>query len=121
MNRRVLIVDDDKDVRYLLRVMLNRAGFDVVEASNGEQALELLHASPPVACVLDVMMPKMTGLEVCRRVRANDQTRTVPVIILTAYDSEINRLEAFRAGATEFIAKPFSARNLVERVRQMVD
>jgi len=111
---KVLVIDDEPDVLMLCRVNLELAGHEVVEASNGEDGLELAMAERPDAVVLDLMLPKLDGISVLEALTANEQTRHVPVILLTAKTQREDRRAAWRAGCTEYLTKPFSPVDLVK-------
>ena len=111
---KVLVIDDEPDVLMLCRVNLELAGHEVVEASNGEDGLELALAQRPDAVVLDVMLPKLDGISVLETLAGNEQTRDVPVILLTAKTQLKDRRAAWRAGCTEYLTKPFSPVDLVK-------
>lgn len=110
--KRVLIVDDEAPMRFLLSKQLNRAGFETATAANGEAALALMATEPFDAVVLDVVMPGMDGFEVCRRLKAAEETASIPVIFLSASCSGEFRRRAFRVGAADFLAKPFETEAL---------
>ena len=114
---KVLVADDDADIRTLVSLRLRHAGFDVVEAENGEHALELVASERPELCVLDVTMPKLDGFEVTRRIRANPETAQLPVILLTARAQSGAQSTGMAAGATDYMSKPFKAGDLIARVR----
>jgi two-component system alkaline phosphatase synthesis response regulator PhoP len=119
---KVLVIDDEPDVLMLCRVNLELAGHEVVEASNGEDGLELALAEHPDAVVLDVMLPKLDGISVLETLAASEETRDVPVILLTAKTQREDRRAAWRAGCTEYLTKPFSPVDLVkvaERAAEM--
>jgi DNA-binding response OmpR family regulator len=116
----VLIADDDEDIRALVAFRLERAGYDVVTAGDGEQALRLALEHAPQLAVLDVMMPKLTGLEVTRRLRAEEATSAIPVILLTARVQEADIAAGFDAGAADYIKKPFSPQELRARVQTIL-
>lgn len=119
---KVLVIDDEPDVLMLCRVNLELAGHEVVEASNGEDGLELALAERPDAIVLDLMLPKLDGISVLEALRSDEQTRDVPVILLTAKTQREDRRAAWRAGCTEYLTKPFSPVELVkiaERAAEM--
>jgi DNA-binding response OmpR family regulator len=116
----VLIADDDEDIRALVAFRLERAGYDVVTAGDGEQALRLALERTPQLAVLDVMMPKLTGLEVTRRLRAEEATSAIPVILLTARVQEADIAAGFEAGAADYIKKPFSPQELRARVQTIL-
>lgn len=115
---KVLVVDDESRMRKLVHDFLKRNGYNVIEASDGEEALEKFYADKDISLViLDVMMPKMDGYEACREIR---KTSKVPVIILTAKGEEDDELTGFDCGADEYIAKPFSPKILCARVDALV-
>jgi CheY-like chemotaxis protein/phosphoribosyl 1,2-cyclic phosphodiesterase len=113
----VLIVDDDEDLRVLARKALVRAGHRVIEADNGEQALELVDVHKPHLLLLDLNMPGMDGFEVLRRLRSREAGRSLPVIVMTALGDEESARSSFQVGATDFLNKPFTPPQLDSRVR----
>ena len=113
---KVLVAEDDADIRLLVAMRLRNAGYEVVEAEDGQQALELVASEQPELCVLDVSMPKVDGFEVTRRIRANRETQLLPVILLTARAQTRDISEGLAAGATDYVPKPFKAEDLVARV-----
>jgi CheY-like chemotaxis protein len=113
----ILVVDDAPQNIKLLRVILKDAGYRVVEASSGPEALALMKREQPDAMVLDVRMPGMTGYEVCRQVREDPEFATLPVIMLTALSQPEERVMGIEAGATDFISKPFNKKELMARVQ----
>lgn len=118
---RVLIADDDPDILELVRFKLEGAGFEVVTAVDGEAALAEARRQPPDLAVLDVMMPKMSGIEVCRALREDAATAAVPVMLLTARSQEVDVERGFGVGASDYLIKPFSPRELVSRVRALLE
>ena len=110
---RVLIVDDEPNIREVVGLYLSRDGHDVVSATDGEEALAVFRESEPDLVVLDLMLPKLSGLEVCCRMRA---VRKVPLIMLTARGEEEERVLGLSLGADDYVAKPFSPRELAARV-----
>jgi two-component system KDP operon response regulator KdpE len=115
---RVLIVEDDSSVRRALRTTLDALGFDIGEASNGEEALQRLRMVDYEAVVLDINMPGIGGIETCRRIR-RVFTR-LPILVLTVRDSEDDKVEALEAGADDYVIKPFQIRELVARIRSAI-
>ena len=113
----VLVADDDPDILRLISLRLERAGYDVVAARDGEQALEAAIGRSPDLALLDVMMPKLDGYEVTERLRDNERTRHVPVILLTARVQEADIARGIDAGADDYVKKPFSPRELSEHVQ----
>ena len=116
----VLIADDEEDILQLVRRVLERAGFEVVPARDGTQALELAKARPPAVAVLDVTMPGLDGLEVVRQLRAYPPTAAVKVLILTARAQQTDIDRATAAGADDYLAKPFQASDLRARVEALM-
>ncbi|MFI7545301.1 response regulator transcription factor [Actinoplanes sp. NPDC049599] len=112
----ILLVEDDPDIRHLVSYKLTKAGFDVVEAADGPAALRAVAHHPPDLVLLDVRMPRMSGIEVCRELRAGSLGPAVPIIMLTARSRPQDLEQGYAAGATEYIVKPFSPRDLQERV-----
>ncbi len=114
----VLIVDDEPHIRELLAFALHKAGLQTLEASDGEAALEMVKATPPDLVILDINMPRMDGLEVCRRLRAggNPAFPGAPILFLSSRDDEIDRVLGIELGADDYVIKPFSPREVVARV-----
>jgi two-component system KDP operon response regulator KdpE len=115
--RRILVAEDQETLRASIGRNLRARGFEVVEAVNGLEALALWETEQPHLLILDVMMPRMDGLEVCRRVREHS---TVPIIVLTALDAESDKLAAFDLGADDYLCTPFSVEELLARVRAVL-
>jgi DNA-binding response OmpR family regulator len=113
----ILLVDDEDSVRKVLAFPLERDGFTVVQAADGEEALRLFAAHTIDLVVLDIMLPRLDGLEVCKRLRA---TSTVPIIMLTARDDELDKVIGLELGADDYITKPFSIREFRSRVRALL-
>ncbi|HVE82095.1 MAG TPA: response regulator transcription factor [Myxococcales bacterium] len=114
---RVLVVDDDPHLREVVGFALGQAGFAVEEAADGRSALEAFRRRPPALVVLDVMMPEMDGLEVCRAVRQHSR---VPIIFLSSRDDEVDRILGLELGGDDYVSKPFSPRELVARVKAVL-
>ncbi|MHB0886562.1 MAG: response regulator transcription factor [Bacillota bacterium] len=114
---RILVVDDEPNIRELIRLYLGKEGFAVEESEDGEDALARVKANPPDLLVLDVMMPKKDGREVCREVR---KTSSLPIIMLTAKNEEVDKVIGLEIGADDYLTKPFSPRELVARVRAVL-
>jgi DNA-binding response OmpR family regulator len=116
----VLVIDDEKDVIELLRYNLEKSGFDVIAARDGEAGLSAASSSPPDVILLDVMMPGLDGLGVCRRLREEPRTARIPIILLTAKAGEADRVVGLELGADDYVVKPFSPRELVARIRALL-
>jgi DNA-binding response OmpR family regulator len=117
---RVLVVEDDPDIAQLVAHYLEKAGFSTELLTSGRDALSVIAARPPDVLVLDLMLPQVDGLEICRVVRGNASTATIPIIMLTARAEESDRIVGLEIGADDYVAKPFSPNELVARVRALV-
>jgi DNA-binding response OmpR family regulator len=115
--RRVLIVDDETSLREVLGQYLRLEGFVILEAADGVEALEVAQRTPPDLIILDLMLPGVDGVEVCRRLR---ELSAAPILMLTARHEEADKLEGFQAGADDYVTKPFSPREVVMRVRAIM-
>jgi DNA-binding response OmpR family regulator len=116
----VLVADDDADILELVSLKLARAGYEVLAAADGERALELAVEHRPNVAVLDVMMPKLTGFEVTRRLRAGEPTASLPILLLTARVRDQDLAAGIAAGADDYMRKPFGTHELVERVQALL-
>jgi DNA-binding response OmpR family regulator len=114
---KILVVDDERSILELLAYNLRRNGYQVIEAQDGRQALELARAERPDLVILDLMLPRLDGLDVCRELRRES---TVPIIMLTARDEEVDRIVGLELGADDYVTKPFSVRELIARVRAVL-
>jgi DNA-binding response OmpR family regulator len=119
-HNRILVADDDEDIRDLVLFKLSQAGFDVRAVTDGAAALAAIEAEPPDLAILDVMMPGLSGIDVLRRVRDNESTQQVPVLLLTSRTRDSDVDAGFAAGATDYVAKPFSPRELLHRVNSVL-
>jgi DNA-binding response OmpR family regulator len=116
----VLVIDDEADLVELVRYNLDKEGFRVIAASDGESGLEVARRRTPDLIVLDLMMPGMDGLSVCRALRADERTSRIPLIMLTARAAETDRVVGLEMGADDYVTKPFSPRELVARVKAVL-
>ncbi len=116
----ILVADDDRDILELVAFRLERAGYEVLTAGDGEQALASAREHRPALAVLDVMMPKLTGYDVTRELRADKETSRIPVILLTARVQEADVARGFEAGADDYVKKPFSPQELKARVQAVL-
>ncbi len=119
LKRHVLVVEDEEDIVRLITFHLEKEGYRVTGTGSGREALELAYENPPDLVVLDIMLPEMDGLEVCRRLRAGKNTAKIPIMILSAKKEELDRVLGLELGADDYMVKPFSVRELVARVRAM--
>ena len=120
MANKILVVDDDPNIVLSLEFLMKQAGFQVRTASDGEAALTAVASEPPDLVLLDVMMPRKNGYEVCQAIRANPDWKEVRIIMLTAKGREVEREKGLALGADDYITKPFSTQEVVERVRELL-
>ncbi len=117
---KILIVDDEKQLVSLVSLHMTMAGYDVFSTDNGEKALSIINKETPDLIILDLMLPKIDGWEVCKRIRADNELAGIPVIMLTARTEIDDKLKGFECGADDYITKPFSPRELVARVKRVL-
>jgi len=117
---KVLVVDDERDIIELVSYNLEKEGFKVISAMDGEKALELVSSKEPEIIILDLMLPGIDGLDVCRELKRNDKTSSIPIIMLTAKGEESDIVIGLELGADDYITKPFSPRILVARVKAVL-
>ena len=118
--RRVLIVEDDKDIVELVRYNLEKEGYQTAVAADGLTALSTLRRAPPDLVLLDLMLPKLPGLEVCREIRRDQTLNRLPILMLTARGEEADRVVGLEMGADDYVTKPFSPRELVARIKALL-
>jgi DNA-binding response OmpR family regulator len=116
----ILVADDDEDILMLLTFHMERSGYEVVQARSGTEALEVAIDRRPALAVLDVMMPGIDGFEVTRELRADDRTRSMPVVLLTARAQATDVAQGMAAGADEYVKKPFDPHDLRDRVERLL-
>jgi DNA-binding response OmpR family regulator len=121
VSKRILVVDDEMYIVNILDFTLNGEGWEVVSANNGEDALRTLLKFEPDLVILDVMMPRIDGVEVCRAIKAREESAKTPVIMLTAKDGEKDKQDALEAGADLFLTKPFSPARLIAEIRNLLN
>ncbi len=117
---KILIVEDDKNISKLVKYNLDKDGYDCTTSITGEEALDILEKEPIDLVVLDLMLPKMDGFEVCRRIRQDDKHKNVPIIMLTAKGQEVDRIVGLELGADDYMVKPFSPRELSLRIKAVL-
>jgi len=115
---RVLIVEDDRDTNELVALIMKDAGFETVSALDGREGLDKARDDEPDIIILDLMLPEIDGLEVCRRLSADDKTKSIPIIILTAKRELSTKLSSFVAGAKRFVTKPFDSKDLLTEINR---
>ncbi len=120
-NPRILIAEDEFSLRLVLRTILEREGFTVIEAENGSEAVRLAHEQVPDLALLDVMMPDLDGYEVCRHLRSSFETRHIPIVMLTARIEVSDKVRGLEGGANDYVTKPWDNRELVLRIRNVLE
>ncbi len=121
MKPKILVVDDEPDAVELVEFNLKQAGFEVVTAADGAEALRKARSVQPALVILDLMLPEVNGLEVCKLVRRDPATSGVPILMLTAKAAEIDRVLGLELGADDYVTKPFSPRELILRVKKLLE
>ncbi|MCB2055754.1 MAG: response regulator [Geminicoccaceae bacterium] len=121
MSKRILVVDDEPNIVMSLEFLMKREGFEVEVARNGAEALAALDRPPPDLMLLDVMMPAFDGYEVCARIRENAAWKDTRIVMLTARGRESEKERGLSLGADAYVTKPFSTRDLVQQVKEMLD
>ena len=116
----ILVIEDDKDIANLIAYHLEKANYKVVIAHDGKEGLSLAKKVLPTLILLDLMLPEIDGLEICRMLKANEDTKNIPIIMVTAKGEEVDKIVGFELGADDYIVKPFSPRELVLRVRAVL-
>ena len=119
--RKILVADDEAHILHVVSMKLRNAGYEVVTAVDGEEALELCASEIPDLLITDFQMPFMSGLELCKEIRAAEETRNIPAIMLTARGFDIEPAEMIEAGIAAVLAKPFSPREVLEKVTALLD
>ena len=117
---RILIIEDDKHISKLIKYNLEKAGFECLTAPSGEEAFKMMDRWSADLILLDVMLPGMDGLEVCRHIKQDEKFKNIPVVMLTAKGEEVDRVVGFELGADDYIVKPFSPRELILRIKAVL-
>ena len=120
MARSVLVVDDEPNIVLSLEFLMRQAGYNVRVARDGESALKAIEDDPPALVLLDVMMPKRDGFDVCQAIRSNPKWKGVRVVLLTAKGRDIEREKGMALGADDYITKPFSTRDVMQKIQQFL-
>ena len=120
MAHRILIADDEPNIVLALEFLMKKEGYEVQTVSDGEEALRTIEKSPPDLILLDIMMPKLDGYEVCQRIRSDPSMKDIVIIMLTAKGREVEREKGLALGADFYITKPFSTREVVKKVREVL-
>lgn len=121
MSKNVFIIDDEVDVVEVVQMLLEAEGYNVFKAFNGKEALTLLEETTPDLVILDIMMPEMDGLEVCKRMRKINKMKDIPIVMFSAKLSAVDKKESFDAGADGFITKPFNTKGFIASIRTYLE
>jgi DNA-binding response OmpR family regulator len=117
---KVLVVDDEEYIQHILNFSFGAEGYEVITAADGAEAIQKAISEKPDVIVLDIMMPKMDGYQACKKLKSDPQTKSIPVILLTAKGRDVDRQLGSEAGADDYVVKPFSPGRLIERVEGMI-
>lgn len=119
-NAKILIVDDEPQIHTVLGKLLSKEGFQVASAYSAEQAFQKVEENRPDLMILDVMMPKVSGIDVCNKLKADPKTKDILILILSARETQADRLEGLTHGADDYVSKPFHLRSLVRKIQHML-
>ncbi len=119
-NQKIMIVEDDEDIMEMISYNLGKEGYKTIQIHNGEDAVKFAKTEQPDMIILDLMLPKMDGLDVCKIVRSNSETSHIPIIMLTAKSQESDKIVGLELGADDYITKPFSPRELIARIKAVL-
>ena len=120
MKKCILVVEDQEDNRQILRDLLTSGGFDMIEAENGEEAITAAETNKPDLILMDIQLPLLDGYEATRRIKANPELTAIPIIVVTSYALSGDEEKARRAGCDDYVAKPFSPRELLAKIKEYV-
>lgn len=120
MKKKILIVDDEAHIVELVKVCLEDSDYDLVDAYDGQEALEKAESERPDLILLDIMLPKLDGFEVCRRLKDSESTREIPVVMLSAKGQEVDKVKGFQSGADAYMTKPFSPIRLLNELEELL-
>ena len=117
---KILVVDDEINITQILEFSIGAEGYEVITASNGEEAIDKARREKPDLIILDIMMPRIDGYEACRILKSNPLTKNIPVVLLTAKGRDIDKRLGYEVGATDYIIKPFSPNKLIDRIHELL-
>lgn len=120
MNEKILIVDDEPQIHAVIGKLLTSEGYSISSALNAEEAFQAVKKEKPDLIILDVMMPKVSGIDVCNKLKEDPKTKDILILILSARDSQANRIEGLTHGADDYVSKPFHLRSLVRKIQHML-
>jgi two-component system alkaline phosphatase synthesis response regulator PhoP len=117
---KILVVDDEVNITQILEFSIGSEGYQVITASNGEEAIDRARREQPDLIILDIMMPRIDGYEACRILKSNPLTKSIPVVLLTAKGRDIDKRLGYEVGATDYFVKPFSPNKLIDRIHELL-
>lgn len=120
-SHKILVVDDEPEIHTVLGKLLSKEGYEVSSAYNAQEAYQSIERSKPDLIILDIMMPKVSGIEVCNKLRSEPATRDILILIVSARDAQSDRIEGLEHGADEYVSKPFHLRSLVRKIEHMLE
>lgn len=120
MNEKILIVDDEPQIHTVLGKLLTKEGYQISSAYNAEETYRSIEKEKPDLIILDIMMPKVSGIEICNKLKGDPKTKDILILMLSAKDSQSDRLEGFHQGADDYVSKPFHLRSLVRKIQHML-
>ncbi len=120
-NYRILVVDDEPEIHTVLGKLLSKEGYEVESAYNADEAFKAVSEERPDLIILDIMMPKVSGIEVCNRLKADPATKNILILIVSARDAQEDRIEGLSKGADDYVSKPFHLRSLVRKIEHMLE
>lgn len=120
MPKKILVVEDERQLLKLVTVHLEKEGYEVLPAIDGEEALKTISQTPPDLVVLDIILPGIGGYEVCSKLRAQESTRTIPIIMFTSRGGDLDRAMGFQCGANDYIVKPYNPKVLLEKIKELL-
>lgn len=119
-NNKILVVEDEVKIRSVITMYLKKEGFTVLETGNGKEALSLAEKEKPALIILDIMLPGLSGLDVCKQIKTNEETKNIYVVILSAKGQEWEKVEGYQVGADLYETKPFSPKQLTQKVKEIL-
>lgn len=120
MNEKILIVDDEPQIHTVLGKLLTKEGYQISSAYNAEETYRSIEKEKPDLIILDIMIPKVSGIEICNKLKGDPKTKDILILMLSAKDSQSDRLEGFHQGADDYVSKPFHLRSLVRKIQHML-
>ena len=120
-NKKILVVEDELKIRNVISMYLKKEGFSVIETGNGLEALSLTEKEKPDLIILDIMLPGMSGYEICRKIKSNEDTKNIIIVILSAKGQEWEKSEGYQVGADLYVTKPFSPKQLIDNVKAIIN